>query len=64
MHVAEEGLRRPLQTLVKEEMCRICRECVVNSLTHSKASSIDIELNYGTTFFDLRCKDNGCGIDP
>jgi signal transduction histidine kinase/ligand-binding sensor domain-containing protein len=64
VHVTEEGLRRPMQAIVKEELCRICREGVVNSLSHSKATSIEIELNYGAAFFDLRLKDNGCGIDP
>ncbi len=64
IHVAEEGVRRSMLPLVKEEICRISRECVVNSIKHSGATSIEIELNYGPRFFDLRCKDNGCGIDP
>jgi signal transduction histidine kinase len=63
IHVTEEGIRRPMQTLVKEELCRISQECIANSLAHSKASSIEIELNYRATFFKLHCRDNGCGID-
>lgn len=64
IHVIEEGVRRPMHSLVKEDLCRICRECVVNALAHSKATSIEVELNYGAAFFDLRCRDNGRGIDP
>ncbi len=63
IHVTEEGLQQPMRTIVKDEICRICRECLVNSLTHSKASSIVIEIEYGATFFGVRCKDNGCGIE-
>jgi len=43
---------------------RIGQEAVTNSLRHSKASTILVELRNRQDCIELTIKDNGCGFDP
>jgi signal transduction histidine kinase len=58
------GSARQLHPVIHEEMYRIGREALMNAFRHSRASRIEVELEYGAKRFSLGVRDNGCGIDP
>jgi len=58
------GKQRPLQPPVQHEIYRIGREALVNAFRHSRAKSIEVELEYADSDLRMRVRDNGCGIDP
>jgi signal transduction histidine kinase len=58
------GSHRKLHPAIRDEVYRIGREALVNAFRHSRASSIEVELEYGAKRFRLAVRDNGCGIDP
>jgi signal transduction histidine kinase len=61
--VIVEGRSRPLNPLIRDEVYRVGREALVNSFRHSRATSIEAEIQYGRTQFRLVIRDNGVGID-
>jgi signal transduction histidine kinase len=62
--VAEEGRRRQLHPTVRDDVYRIGREALVNAYRHSGAKAIEVEMEYGTRFFSVFVRDDGCGIRP
>ncbi|MET0332595.1 MAG: two-component regulator propeller domain-containing protein [Dyella sp.] len=62
--VTVEGLPRPLQRLIREDLYRIGREALVNAFRHSRASAIEVVLDYARDGLHLAIRDNGCGLDP
>ena len=62
--VVVKGQSRPLRPLIRDDLYRIGREALVNAFRHSQASSIEVELEYGTKELGIVVRDNGCGIDP
>ena len=58
------GSVRKLDPLIRDEVYHIGRELVVNAFRHSRASRIDVELEYAPKRFRMAVRDNGCGIDP
>jgi ligand-binding sensor domain-containing protein/signal transduction histidine kinase len=62
--VIVEGRVRPLHPLIRDEVYRIGREAVANAFRHSRASSIEVELEYADNQLRALVRDNGCGIDP
>jgi len=56
-----EGRRRALNALVRDDVYRIGREALVNSIRHSQASSVEIAY---ASYLRLVVRDDGCGIDP
>jgi len=62
--VIVEGRRRPLRPAVRDEAYRVGREALVNAFRHSKASSIEVELEYAANQLRILVRDNGCGIKP
>jgi len=62
--VLAEGVARPLHPLIRDEVYRIGREAVVNAFRHSRATRIEVELEYAAKHLRLLVRDNGCGIDP
>ena len=58
------GGQRPLQPLVRHEVYRIGREALMNAFCHSRANSVELELEYADSDLRMRVRDNGCGIDP
>lgn len=62
--VVAEGASRPLHPVVRDEVYFICREAVVNAFRHSRASSIEVEVEYVSRHLRVRVRDDGCGIDP
>ena len=53
-----------LHPVIRDEIYRIGREALVNAFRHSRASRIEVELEYGARRFRLIVRDNGRGIDP
>jgi signal transduction histidine kinase len=58
------GSARKLRPLIRDEVYHIGRELLVNAFRHSRASRIEIELEYAPRRFRLVVRDNGCGINP
>jgi signal transduction histidine kinase/ligand-binding sensor domain-containing protein len=59
-----DGQPRPLHPVLRDEVYRIGREALVNAFRHSRAKSIEIELEYAPRQLRVLVRDNGCGIDP
>ena len=62
--VVVEGRPKPLHPVLRDEIYRIGREAVVNAFRHSRAKTIEVELEYAPRNFRFLVRDNGCGIDP
>ena len=58
------GSARKLHPLIRDEVYHIGRELLVNAFRHSRASRIEVELEYGPRRFRMVVRDDGCGIDP
>ena len=58
------GSPRNLNPLVRDEVYHIGRELLVNAFRHSRASCIEVELEYARWRFRMIVRDDGCGIDP
>jgi signal transduction histidine kinase len=59
-----EGKQQALRPAVQERLFLIGREAVVNALRHSKATKIEVELQYLRCSVRMFVRDNGCGINP
>ena len=62
--VVVKGQTRPLRPLIRNDVYRIGREALINAFRHSQATSIEVELEYGSKELGIVVRDNGCGIDP
>ncbi|MGO9084631.1 MAG: two-component regulator propeller domain-containing protein [Candidatus Sulfotelmatobacter sp.] len=62
--VVMEGLPRALHPVIRDEVYRIGRESLMNALLHSRASKIEVEVDYSSSDLRILVRDNGCGIDP
>jgi signal transduction histidine kinase/ligand-binding sensor domain-containing protein len=62
--VLVEGQVRPLHPVIRDEVYRIGREALVNAVRHSRATGIEVELEYANHQLRVLVRDNGCGIDP
>jgi signal transduction histidine kinase len=58
------GAPRGLHPIVHEEAFMITREALSNAFRHSQARDIEVEVSYGDAAFDVRVRDDGCGISP
>jgi signal transduction histidine kinase/ligand-binding sensor domain-containing protein len=61
--VVVNGSIRPLHPVVSEEIFKIGKEALCNSVRHSGANSIEAEFNYERSEFCIRVRDDGTGID-
>jgi signal transduction histidine kinase len=59
-----EGKRQTLRPAIQEQLFLIGREAVVNALRHSKATKIEVEVQYSRCSVRMFVRDNGCGINP
>jgi signal transduction histidine kinase len=59
-----EGESRPLQPLIRDQVYRIGREALINAFHHSKATKIELEIEYASKHLRVVIRDNGCGISP
>jgi ligand-binding sensor domain-containing protein/signal transduction histidine kinase len=62
--VFAEGEARPLRPVIRETVYRIGREAMINAFRHSRATKIEVELQYAPKHLRLLVRDNGIGIDP
>jgi signal transduction histidine kinase len=57
------GKERPLHLCIQHEIYRIGREALINSFRHSRATRVEVDLEYGDSELRMRVRDNGCGLD-
>jgi signal transduction histidine kinase len=62
-HILVQGRPRAMAPVVRDEIYCIAREAVRNAAEHARARRIEAELDYGTTAFSLRVRDDGVGFD-
>jgi signal transduction histidine kinase len=62
--VIVEGQVRSLHPIIRDEVYRIGHEALANAFRHSRASGIEVELEYANDQLRIFVRDNGCGIDP
>jgi signal transduction histidine kinase len=58
------GSARKLHPLIRDEVYHIGRELLVNAFRHSRASRIEVKLEYAPKLFRIVVRDDGCGIHP
>ncbi|HEV3437942.1 MAG TPA: two-component regulator propeller domain-containing protein [Gemmata sp.] len=58
-----EGRPRLLDPILQDEIYSIAREALGNAFRHAHAQNIEAEITYGDRLFNLRIRDNGCGMD-
>jgi ligand-binding sensor domain-containing protein/signal transduction histidine kinase len=61
--VIVEGRKRALHPVIRDEVYRIGREALVNAFRHSRAKTIEVEVEYSARQFRILVRDDGCGID-
>jgi signal transduction histidine kinase/ligand-binding sensor domain-containing protein len=61
--VITEGESELLRPLIRDEVYLIVREAAINAFRHSKASSIEVKVDYISRNLRVSVRDNGCGID-
>jgi signal transduction histidine kinase len=59
-----KGHPKTLRSEVQEQVYMIGREALANALRHSKATSIEAEVEYLPRRLRVVVRDNGCGMDP
>ena len=59
-----QGKARTLNPAIQEQLFLIGREAVMNALRHSKATKIEVEVQYLGDLIHVFVRDNGCGINP
>ena len=57
------GRTRPLAAKVEEELYRVAKEALTNSLRHAKASLVSIDLTFDAALIRLVVRDDGGGFD-
>ncbi len=57
-------LARPLRPVIRDEVYRIGREALANAFLHSRASTVELEVEYASRYLRIIVRDDGCGIDP
>ena len=62
--VVVEGKPRPLNPAVRDEVYRIGHEALVNAFRHSRAKSIEVEVEYLANGLRVLVSDDGVGIVP
>jgi PAS domain S-box-containing protein len=57
------GEERPLHLGIQHETYRIGREALINAFRHSRATRVEVELEYADSELRMRVRDNGCSVD-
>jgi len=58
------GEERALHLGIQHEIYRIGREALINAFRHSRATRVEVDLEYADSGLRMRIRDNGCGVDP
>jgi len=64
VEIETTGSVRPLPEVVEDTLLRISQEAVTNTVKHSGADSVNIDLNFSDRYIVLEIKDNGSGFTP
>jgi len=64
LRIALLGEAKPLDPAVQEQIFFIAREALLNALRHSRASRVEVEIEYLKRKLRVVVRDNGAGIDP
>jgi ligand-binding sensor domain-containing protein/signal transduction histidine kinase len=62
--VIVEGTPRNMRPMIADEVFLIGREALSNAFRHSRATVVEVELEYAQSHLRLLIRDNGSGIDP
>jgi signal transduction histidine kinase len=62
--VVVEGQPRPLHPLIRDEVYCLGREALVNAFHHSRASNINVDVQYLDNRLRILVSDDGEGIEP
>jgi signal transduction histidine kinase/ligand-binding sensor domain-containing protein len=62
--IIAEGKPRLLEPLIRDEVYRISREALANAFRHSKATQIDVTVDYAPSRLRVQVCDNGEGLRP
>jgi signal transduction histidine kinase len=62
--VIVQGTSRPLNPAIRDDVYRIGREALVNAFSHSGATDVELEIEYGPRELRLFVRDDGRGMDP
>jgi signal transduction histidine kinase len=64
VEIETRGSIRPLPEVVEDTLLRISQEAITNTVKHSGASSVKIDLDFSDQNIVLEIKDNGNGFTP
>ncbi len=64
LRIAKMGCPKPVDPGVLQQIFLITREALLNSLRHSQARKIEVEIKYSPRKLRVTVRDNGTGIDP
>jgi len=64
LRIAKMGCPKPVDPGVLQQIFLITREALLNSLRHSQAKKIEVEIKYSPRKLRVTVRDNGTGIDP
>lgn len=62
--VVVHGRARVLNPKIQEQLFLIGREAIMNTLLHSEATKVEVEVQYLRDLLRVFVRDNGCGIKP
>jgi len=62
--VTVTGEEQHLHPAIQHEIYRISREALINAFRHSRATQVEVGLEYGDSELRMKVRDNGCGVDP
>jgi signal transduction histidine kinase len=62
--VIARSATRPLRPVIRDEVYRIGREALANAFLHSRANTVEVEVEYASRYLRIMVRDDGCGIDP
>ena len=60
--IVVNGTPRPLLTVALEEIRAVAKEALTNAFQHAKARAIQVEVQYGSSRFEVRICDDGSGM--
>jgi len=58
------GAERKIQSVLEDNLLRICEEAVSNAVKHARPGQVEVTLEFNAENVQLRVRDDGCGFDP
>ena len=59
-----QGKPRAVKPIIRDQLFLIAREAIFNALRHSRATKVEVELEYLRSSLSMSVRDNGCGFNP